>query len=319
MNFLLINTDRINYAKLIPNWRLEKYVINYNLPPENIFYLVRNKISPLFDMIEQEYSDLILQYSSVLDSYLNLNKKCAEENYESLYIQKGPFLDELYKEIWKYISPQLYFIFWSLQLKDIYAPINIYEKEIEKNKKDIEKSNDDTKIQEQARSKKDIEKLYQNIKNLENEKINSIKYTQKIYEFLESKKELLLDDMNIPKTSKREISKYLIQYCLYPRLIISKVDAIYAAKMLILLINLKIQNLNLFDIMQKLVKFLIPCMICLSESEAQNLGVFLLELLKQIKIWQDETVWETVFLNNFRNAMVILHFLVIWILPLKLN
>ncbi len=295
MNFLSINTDRLIYSKFLPNWRLEKYVINYNLSPENIFYLVRNKIPPLYEMAEDEYSDIILQFSSVLDTYLNLNKKCADEEYDSLYIQKTPFLDDLYKEIWRFITPQLYFIFWSLQLKDIYCPFNIYDKEIEKNKKEIDKSNEESKTQEQTRNKKDIEKLYQNIKNLENEKNNSIKNTHKVYEFLESKKEFFLDDINIPKTSKRDISRYLIQYCLYPRLIISKVDAIYAAKMLILLINLKIQNLNLFDIMQKLVKFLIPCMICLSESEAQNLGVFLLELLKQIKIWQDETVWENVF------------------------
>lgn len=71
--------------------------------------------------------------------------------------------------------------------------------------------------------------------------------------------------------------------------------------MLILLINLKIQNINVFDIMLKLIKFLLPCILCVTEFEAQNIGTFLLEFLKEVKYWQDEKVWEEV---NFYNLTI---------------
>jgi hypothetical protein len=64
--------------------------------------------------------------------------------------------------------------------------------------------------------------------------------------------------------------------------------------MLVLLIDLKIQNINVFDVMQKMIKFLLPCVLCLTEFEAQNLGVFLLEFLKEVRIWQDESIWKNV-------------------------
>jgi hypothetical protein len=84
-------------------------------------------------------------------------------------------------------------------------------------------------------------------------------------------------------------------------MIFSKVDAVYSAKMLVTLINLKIQNVNVFDFMQKIVKSLMPCIFCLTEYEAQNMAVFLLEFLKVIKYWQDETVWENVKLIFYLN------------------
>lgn len=119
-----------------------------------------------------------------------------------------------------------------------------------------------------------------------------IKNHDSIIKFIENKKATLLE--GIPKNNKREISKYFIQFCLYPRLVFSKVEALFAAKMLVLLINLKIQNINVFDIMQKMIKFILPTILCVTEFEAQNIGLFLLEFLKVVNSWQDEKTWEEV-------------------------
>jgi len=50
--------------------------------------------------------------------------------------------------------------------------------------------------------------------------------------------------------------------------------------------------------MQKMIKFLIPCIVCVTEFEAYNIGVFLNEFLKIITLWQDEKVWEKVIKLN---------------------
>jgi cell division protein FtsB len=288
IQFLSMHTDKENFTKFLPKWRLEKYILNYNCQPETVFFLVRNKLTPLYEMTNQEYSETMTQFQGVLDSYQSLNRKIFDDGFDSMYIEKSPFLDDIYRSVWKYISPELYFIFSALQLKDIYVPITNYDKEIEKNRKEMEK------MIEENHTKKEIEKIKNSIENLERERNNLKKNFEKISNFLQEKKSKLLDDFNISKSNRRDISRYLIQYCLYPRLIFSKVEAVYSAKMLVILINLKIQNVNVFDIMQKIVKFLLPCILCLTEYESQNLGVFLLEFLKVVKYWQEDAVWENV-------------------------
>lgn len=64
--------------------------------------------------------------------------------------------------------------------------------------------------------------------------------------------------------------------------------------MLIQLIKLKIQNINVFDIMQKMIKFILPTILCVSEAEANNIGIFLLEFLRIVSYWQDDKVWAEV-------------------------
>ena len=90
--------------------------------------------------------------------------------------------------------------------------------------------------------------------------------------------------------------------------------------MLIQLINLKIQNINVFDIMQKIIKFILPSILCVTEFEAQNIGIFLLEFLKVVSYWQDEKVWEEVkYIINLRNVLQILVFREILTLLLLLS
>jgi len=175
------------------------------------------------------------------------------------------------------------------------VPISNYEKEIDKNRKEVERLTEEAKTYSDInKNKKEIEKLKNSIENLENEMNSNKKNYEKIVKFLEEKKTSLIDDNSIPKPNRCQISRFLIQYCLYPRLIFSKVEAFYVAKMMVLLIDLKIQNINVFDIWQRMIKYLLPCIFCLTEFESQNLGIFLLEFLKEVKIWQDEAIWKNV-------------------------
>ena len=130
--------------------------------------------------------------------------------------------------------------------------------------------------------------------NLEKEMLLMKRNHEKVLKFLEEKKNSLLDETTILLANRREITRYLIQYCLYPRLIFSKVEALYSAKMLILMINLHIPNFNVFDILQKVIKFIVPCILCVTEFEAHNIAIFLLEILRVVKYWQEDNIWEEV-------------------------
>lgn len=85
-------------------------------------------------------------------------------------------------------------------------------------------------------------------------------------------------------------------------MIFSKTDALFSAKLLILLVKLEIRSINILDLLSKIVnkilkkkiKIIIPCIICVTEYEAQNIGIFLNEFLKTVSNWLEEKVWDKV-------------------------
>ena len=145
VQFLSMNTDRETFSKFLPNWTYDKYVLNYNCQPEVVYFLVRNTLKPIYEMTVTEYQDYSTQFSNVIDCYQSINKKNFSDEFDTIYMEKSSLIDDMYRDIWKYISPELYFIFCSLQLKDIYVPVVNYEKEIEKNKKEMDKLNEESK------------------------------------------------------------------------------------------------------------------------------------------------------------------------------
>jgi hypothetical protein len=73
--------------------------------------------------------------------------------------------------------------------------------------------------------------------------------------------------------------------------------------MLLLLIKLKVVNINSFDLMQKIIKFIFSCILYVSEFKAENIGVFILEFFKVTNTWQDEKIWEEYQIFNFWNVI----------------
>ena len=51
-----------------------------------------------------------------------INKCNEEKSFTSAHLDENRFINDIYKRVWSYISPEMYFIFWSLKLKDIYFP-----------------------------------------------------------------------------------------------------------------------------------------------------------------------------------------------------
>ena len=121
-------------------------------------------------------------------------------------------------------------------------------------------------------------------------KINGIKLEDRFDYRLNKTKINILNE--IPQQNKRDIPQYLIQYLLYPRLIRSKNDALYTVKFLTNLFMMKLPMLNVLDIIQKISKYILPCILCVTEHEAGNIGLFLNEFLKTLKSWQEEKYWD---------------------------
>ena len=87
------------------------------------------------------------------------------------------------------------------------------------------------------------------------------------------------------------VSTFLVQHCLYPRLMLSPSDALYAINFLKMLVQLKVPKINVLNIFAQIMKGIIPTINCCTNNESENLGIFFMEWFQMIDRWTDQEVW----------------------------
>lgn len=288
-----------------------RVLLNFKLSPEIIFHIYRETLPSLNEIFETpDYFKQVNEFREVFEMYQSINYNQFQQDDELFSIDNAKLLSDLYKPhgIWKNISTEIYFLFFSLKLSDIYYPEYTYNQKIEALQANLSQivsqdamSNDN----QEAKNKKQADKVKVNITLLKEEKQACYQHVEKIKEVFSKLKDRLLGE--ISKENKKDISKYLIQYMFFPRLIFSKLDAIYTAKFIYLLVKSHVLNINVLDFIQKMLKILIPSLLSLSYYEATNLGIFLNEFFNQIFTWQHDSTWEaecannSCFIRNFEN------------------
>lgn len=94
------------------------------------------------------------------------------------------------------------------------------------------------------------------------------------------------------QNNMNELSTVLIQYCFFPRLMHSAKDALFSFQFCKLLHKLRVPNFNFLSFFGQILKCIVPAIHLCSEEEAENLGIFFLELFKQLHYWSKKEVWE---------------------------
>jgi len=201
------------------------------------------------------------------------------------YFDEKKYLKEQKDRIWKYITPEIYMLFWYLQLNDIHCPQDRYHSTLEylKMKEPIDL------INKKKKQKNDKAKV-KSISLLKEEKDMIVKNIEEHEKYIKSICENLL--VKILSKNFSLIRVYIIQYCIYPRLMFSPRDAIYVIKFSVLLLKLRTPYFNFVGLIGYLLKEILPCILCCTEKESHNFGIFFLELFKILKHWQNKTNWE---------------------------
>ncbi|GIL45367.1 hypothetical protein Vafri_2617 [Volvox africanus] len=106
-----------------------------------------------------------------------------------------------------------------------------------------------------------------------------------------------------------------------PRILFSALDAAYCARMVMLLHHLEVRHFSLIPFLDSTLRAIIPVLRSMTEVEANNFGVFMFEMLKQLVAWHrdeklfnDECVRKTAALANakqphnvFKSKMMLWH------------
>ena len=303
------------FSKILDKLPVDKLIKEYQLSPQIIFNILRKKNKKIYELSNEEYKNNCNEYKDIHDTFIEHKKKFLENEFDAIYLEKEAFIDEFYKSIWTNITPELYYIFNSLELTDIYFPKNEYDKQIDELNSKIKQA-----------SGQSLEKLKLELDGLTNEKKNLIPHHQKVLDFLKTKLENIIfknsqilpelkskentntsinekpmeieEQKNEKKINKKELTQNLIQYLFFPRIILSKDDALFVQKIINLLIIYKGDSINTIDILNKIPKYLLKLILCVTESEAENIGLFLNSFLYEIQNYQDEKFWEKNCKNN---------------------
>ena len=303
----------------------------YHFTPQTIFRLLRKNGQKIYELTKEEYIKNISQYKEIYDEYINYKKEFLENEYDTSYLDKTNFVNEFYRPFWTSITPEFFFIFNYLELEDIFFPKNEYNKKITDLSNEAKQDPNGSKIKDVLKDLTEEEKnlsshnqkvldflkdkfgnvLIQNSLPLNNmESKNDKNFTEKekkednaqpikkeenkslpkLMDLEEKDKEKKIDKKNM--INKKELTQSLIQYLFYPRIIISKGDALYVQKLINLLIIYKGDTINTIDIMNKIPKFLLKEILCVTECEAENIGIFLNSFLNDIKSFQNEQFWD---------------------------
>ena len=194
------------------------------------------------------------------------------------------------EETWEKLSLPFYVTFWQLSLPDMHVPLPSYNDEINRLKKKVLAiSSDRSDISILGTQRKDREKkaLGELQDRLRDESGTCVQVYQQMRMRLQKEKEHWFaglwgkwDALNVA----------LIEHCFFPRIVLSPVDAMYTFKMVKYLHSSGTTNFRTMGVYDQFFKEkrLTSMMFLCTAKEAECLGRFLNEILRDLSRWHAE-------------------------------
>ncbi|OTA07563.1 hypothetical protein A9Z42_0084640 [Trichoderma parareesei] len=190
-------------------------------------------------------------------------------------------------EVWQKINPELYAVFWALQLGDVFCPEEMYKEEkdrLESEGQAILRDRSDMSRRGQERKNEKRQELLKQQLSLSMELKEHRQRKAKWMECLAEQVQSLCPDPNIKPDS---LSDILLEQCFLPRALLSPADAEYTYKFIIMLHESRAPNFKLMSLYDRLFNAnrLRSLVFTSSVREAEYLGRFLKLILRDLSRW----------------------------------
>ena len=199
------------------------------------------------------------------------------------------------EETWKLIGRVFFITFWTFTLRDMNVPLSNYDDEIKRQNAKIDAINSDrTDISISGAQKKDQQKkaltdLQDRLRSEQKEHINAHSSTRGR---LQKEKECWFEGL-LGKWKER--NAMLLEYCFYPRIVMSPADSLYAYRFFRYLHSSGAKNFRTMDFLDQVFhdKRLMCLIASCSSKEAENLGRWFGEVLRDLGRWHaDKSTYE---------------------------
>ncbi|XP_048589854.1 THO complex subunit 2 isoform X3 [Nematostella vectensis] len=250
---------------------------SYHLTPDVAFYLSRPMFTHQIETkFKTERGDKELTQKQIYQCYIDAVNLVMEPVVQSARMLQTP-------KVWNNISPQLYVTFWSLSMYDVHVPVDRYELEIQRFKQQIVQL-EENKDLAASKKKKDKERWAQLIDKLKDEQRRQEEHNQCVMSWLKHER----DSWFPSKSTKSETITQFLQLCMFPRCVFTASDAIYCAKFVHMLHNLKTPNFSTLLCFDRVFSDISYTVASCTENEASRYGRFLCSMLEIVMRWHGD-------------------------------
>nr|XP_040234043.2 THO complex subunit 2 isoform X2 [Anopheles coluzzii] len=270
------------YVERLPT--IHNMLQKYHIHSDVAFFLAR----PMFShAINQKYDQLRkaepngkkLSTSQKMAKYLEATAHVMNPVIESVRPLHPP-------KIWEDISPQFLVSFWSLSMYDLQVPMESYQREISKLKQ-LSMAVMESKEQNASKNKKEQERYVALMDKLQDERKKQQEHVDKIMHRLTNEKDYWFLSRSA-KSAKNETITQFLQLCLFPRCTFTALDAIYCAKFVHTIHNLKTANFSTLLCYDRIFCDITYSVTSCTENEATRYGRFLCAMLETVMRWHSD-------------------------------
>jgi len=186
----------------------------------------------------------------------------------------------------------LFVTFWSLNLYDIHVPNEQYREGIKKAEKASQKCE-----QEQRNAHGSLAKAKGKEAKALREKVDKVRKEQKAQQ---AHHEIVMKRIKAESaawfdsdSTNSEVDIYTLfaQHCIFPRLLFSPQDAMYASKFVEMILTHDTPQFSTLLYYDRVFKHISAGVYCCTFNEARRLGLFMNEALKRLDYWRNERVY----------------------------
>ncbi|XP_017047454.1 THO complex subunit 2 [Drosophila ficusphila] len=193
-------------------------------------------------------------------------------------------------KVWEDISPQFLVTFWSLSMYDLHVPNESYQREIGKLKQ-LAQQAAEGKDSNQSKNKKEQERYIALMEKLNDERKKQHEHVDKISQRLQEQKDSWFL-LRSAKSAKNDTITQFLQLCLFPRCTFTALDALYCAKFVHAIHNLKTSNFSTLLCYDRIFCDITYSVTSCTEGEATRYGRFLCAMLETVMRWHaDQAVF----------------------------
>eukprot|EP00501_MAST-03F_sp_TOSAG23-6_P000517 GSMAST32.ASY1.ANO1.531.1 assembled CDS len=264
----------------LPLPSLSSLILDYNVSPAAAFNMCRSSLRRALQVKDDKSSNAcLIPWQPFANPMINA-------------------IRTIFADQWNSLSPELYMTFWTYELYDIYVPETLYQSRIKSIKDRIAalankpvstfgKLSSEVKAEEKLRRKTN-DNLSSSLSKLKRELAAQQACSRVVLQSMNLTKSNWLCNISDEKDSE-SISEQIVRRLLFPRLKYSPAGASYSAKFILLLHNLNTPSFSTTKCLEICFNALPATVLCLSECEAGNLGIFLKEIFQLIKSWRSST------------------------------
>ena len=129
------------FSKLLPENPVKTLGYDYRLPPQYTFHIYRCSLPHIHNLSEEAFCQNVFDFKNVLDYSLQSRIDVALESenaQDNEYWDELKFVTTRKEDAWKILKPELYCIFWYMNIQSLLVCEKEYRDEIKKVTEQIE-------------------------------------------------------------------------------------------------------------------------------------------------------------------------------------